>query len=142
MSLCVNVVCPWSFKKTRIDDAGFDIVCTEEKTILLEAGQTRVFSTSLFLSIEKGWYGQLLTRSGMALKGMSVLGGVIDSNYRGEVKVILYNSSSTIQEITPNSRIAQMVFYPVPKVKLNYVSNLSELDTTERGDRGFGSSGI
>ena len=91
------------------------------------------------MAIPEGHAGLIWPRSGMAVKqGVDVFAGVVDSGYRGEVMVCLYNSSSSPVEISKGDRIAQMLIQPVPLVRIAEVSNL---DDTSRGDGGFGSSG-
>ena len=98
--------------------------------------------TGIFLELPNNWEAQVRPRSGIALKhGVTVLNtpGTIDSKYRGELAVILVNFGSNTFSIKKGDRIAQIKFEKVPKVKLNLVSKISL--NTERGDKGFGSSG-
>jgi len=97
--------------------------------------------TGISLEIPKNCEGQVRPRSGFSLKkGVTVLNtpGTIDSSYRGEIGVILYNSDSSPVTIKHGDRIAQIVFSPVLDVKLQEVE---ELSSSDRGNRGFGSSG-
>lgn len=120
---------------------GFDLQANESTVI--EPGQRDLISTGLYLSIPKGYEGQIRPRSGLAINaGITVLNtpGTIDSDYRGEIKIILYNSSTNFTlNINPGDRIAQLVISPIQKVELEEVE---ELDSTERGEGGFGSTGI
>jgi dUTP pyrophosphatase len=98
--------------------------------------------TGLVLAIPQGFEGQVRPRSGLALKnGITVLNapGTIDSDYRGEVKVLLLNTSEEAFEITRGMRIAQIVFARVEQLALQEVSSLDE---TARGSGGFGSTGV
>jgi dUTP pyrophosphatase len=98
--------------------------------------------TGLIFAIPDGFEGQVRPRSGLALKsGITVLNapGTIDSDYRGEVKVILLNTSDETFEIARGMRIAQIVFAPVQQMKLQEVNSLDE---TIRGSGGFGSTGV
>ena len=98
--------------------------------------------TGLSFAIPQGFEGQVRPRSGLALKnGVTVLNapGTIDSDYRGEVKVILVNTSDETFEITRGMRIAQIVFACVEQLKLQEVDTLDE---TVRGSGGFGSTGV
>ena len=97
--------------------------------------------TGLFIEIPVGYEGQVRSRSGLALKnGISVLNspGTIDADYRGEIGVILINLSKEDFEVNPGDRIAQLVFSNVEQA--NWIVSDS-LNTTERGDGGFGSTG-
>lgn len=99
-------------------------------------------STGVCLEIPEGFEGQVRPRSGLAArKAVTVLNapGTIDSDYRGEVKVLLINLGSTPVDIKRGDRVAQLVIAPVTKVKLVEVSSL---DDSERGDGGFGSTGV
>lgn len=84
-------------------------------------------------------YGQIQGRSGLAMRGIGVLGGVIDPNYRGEWKVILINHGPEIIDFEDGSRIAQVVFHRVPSI--NVVTADVAITKTSRGDQGFGSTG-
>ncbi len=98
--------------------------------------------TGLAFAIPQGFEGQVRPRSGLALKsGVTVLNapGTIDSDYRGEVKVILVNTSDEVFEIARGMRIAQIVFARVEQMKLQEVQSLDE---TARGSGGFGSTGV
>jgi dUTP pyrophosphatase len=96
-------------------------------------------STGLAFKIPKGYFGLIKARSSQALKGLEVGGGVIDSGYVGEVKLILYNVKGRGRiEIEKGERVAQILFIPVLTLPLVEVDELSE---TERGNGGFGSTG-
>ena len=100
-----------------------------------------IVPTGIYIEIPKDYEAQVRSRSGLALKkGISVLNspGTIDADYRGEIGVILINSSKTPFEIKPSDRIAQLVFAKI--VKVNW-QNSSNLDETERSSSGFGSTG-
>lgn len=119
--------------------AGCDIH-TSEKT-LVPAGGTTIVPTGLFLEIPKGYECQVRSRSGLAAKlGVTVLNspGTIDSDYRGEVKVIMHNTSKIDCELEKGDRIAQLVFAPVIQVEFDLNEVLTD---TERGAGGFGSTG-
>jgi dUTP pyrophosphatase len=119
--------------------AGCDLVANEE--IVISPGKWTAVGTGLYLEIPKGYVAQVCPRSGLAFKhGISVLNapGIIDSDYRGEVKVILVNHDSLRYTVKKGDRIAQLVFLPVVQVRLKRVENFSE---TERGTGGFGSTG-
>ena len=98
-------------------------------------------STGIFLSIPKDYEIQIRPRSGLAAKkNITVLNtpGTIDSDYRGEIKVILFNHGTSEFEVENETRIAQMILCPVAKAELEEVDNLND---TKRGEGGFGSTG-
>ena len=123
-----------------IGSAGFDFCSIEKK--IIKAGEWELIKTGLAFEIENGYELQVRPRSGLALKnGISVLNspGTIDSDYRGVVCVILINHSKVDFEIEEGDRIAQGVIAKVEQVGFVEVESLSD---TQRGERGFGSSGI
>jgi dUTP pyrophosphatase len=117
-------------------DAGLDLTTVEEGT--LKPGEGRIFKTGLAMAIEPGYVGLIWDRSSMGKRGIKTLGGVIDSGYRGEIGVILWNLSKEDQIIQPGERIAQLLIQSVATPQTEEVANLSE---TDRGAGGFGSSG-
>jgi len=119
--------------------AGCDIVSTEK--YVLQPGERHLFSTGIYLEVPKGYECQIRPRSGLALiSGITVLNapGTIDSDYRGEVKVLLINHGKESVEILQGFRIAQLVFASVKQAKFI----VSDLSNTDRGAGGFGSTGI
>lgn len=119
--------------------AGFDLHSVDEKTI--KAGERDVIKTGLAVALPKGYELQVRPRSGLALKnGITVLNtpGTVDSDYRGELMVILLNSSKEDFVIKKGDRIAQAVIKEILQADFAVVD---ELDSTERGSRGFGSTG-
>ena len=123
--------------------SGMDLHCVWHGTTgcILTPGSRALFSTGISLSIPPGYEGQIRPRSGWALKdGITVLNspGTIDSDYVGEIKVLLINLGHESVEIKRGDRIAQLVIAPVVKAELALVG---ELETSARGDSGFGSSG-
>ncbi len=120
--------------------SGMDLMANVEQTVKLLPGEKKIISTGIMAAIPKQYEIQIRPRSGLAAKnGISVLNtpGTIDSDYRGEIKVILINLGKDIFEIKKNDRIAQMIVCPIIKVKLEEVENLPE---TVRGKGGFGST--
>jgi len=110
-------------------------------SMFIPAGERVQIPTGLAMAIPVGFEGQVRARSGLAWrKGLAVINapGTIDSDYRGEVKVLLVNLSSEEVEIPPGERIAQLVIAPVVQV---VVETVESLETTERGAGGFGSTG-
>jgi len=121
--------------------AGMDIKANIPSAVFLAPLERRLVPTGLFIEIPQGFECQIRPRSGLALKkGVGVLNspGTIDSDYRGEVGVILINLSAEIFEIQPGDRIAQMVFCPI--IQISWVETTT-LDASERGAGGFGSTG-
>jgi dUTP pyrophosphatase len=121
------------------DAAGLDVAAAEELT--LNPGQRQAVGTGFAIEIPRGYEVQVRPRSGLAMKhGITCLNtpGTIDSDYRGEVKVILVNLGQEPFEIRRGERIAQLV--PAPVLRADFVE-ASELSDTERGSGGFGSTG-
>jgi dUTP pyrophosphatase len=121
--------------------AGLDLEAALESALVLEPGQRRLIPTGLCFEIPPGYEGQVRPRSGLALKhgiGMVNAPGTIDSDYRGEVGVLLINHGQEPFEITPGARIAQLVICPVAQAELVEVESLS---ATERAAGGYGSTG-
>jgi dUTP pyrophosphatase len=122
------------------NDGGADLRSNED-TIICAGSQTLVH-TGVHMAIPAGYVGLVCPRSGLALKhDITVMNapGVIDANYRGEVCVILRNMGEQAFEIHEGDRIAQIVFLPYAHMQFEPVN---ELDSSERGEKGFGSSGI
>ena len=121
-------------------DAGLDLCANENVTLL--PNERRLISTGLAVAIPEGYAGFVQPRSGMALKkGLSMANtpGLIDSHYRGELKIVAINLDNEEPiHIGKGERIAQLVIQKVPVVK---VIEVTELDDTDRGTGGFGSSG-
>src|SRR5262245_26452494 len=120
-------------------DAGVDLSACEGT--VLEPGRRAVISTGLAVEIPDGYAGFVLPRSGLAARhGIGVVNspGLIDSGYRGEIRVVLHNSDREAAFVVePGMRVAQLVVAPVASLRLVEVD---ELATSERGARGFGSS--
>ena len=119
--------------------AGLDLVAAEDLT--LAPGARRAVATGFAIAIPEGYEVQVRPRSGLALKhGITCLNtpGTIDSDYRGEVKVILANLGSEPFEVRRGERVAQLV--PAPALRAAF-REVDELDSTERGAGGFGSTG-
>lgn len=122
-----------------MDGAAYD---DERKVILLFSGGRCLVPTGIFTAIPKGYEIQVRPRSGLALKsGITVLNtpGTIDSGYRNEYGVILMNLSDELFEIAQGDRIAQIVLKKVEEIEWNLVT---DLDESERGQTGFGDSGV
>ena len=121
--------------------AGIDVSANIEKEIELKPLERYLVPTGIKLEIPEGFEVQVRPRSGLAFKyGITVLNtpGTIDSDYRGEVKVLLINLSNEIYKIQPNERIGQLILGKVYKLDFDVKDGLSE---TKRGDGGFGHTG-
>lgn len=119
--------------------AGYDLYSSEEAVIPAQ-GQGLV-ATDISIIVPAGTYGRVAPRSGLAVKhGISTGAGVIDADYRGEVKVVLFNHSTKDFEIKKGDRIAQLVLERIVNAEIRQIT-LEELDNTERGAGGFGSTG-
>lgn len=122
--------------------AAYDLYACIDAPITIEPGDTEMIGTGLALQVPKGIAALILARSGMAAKrGLAPANkvGLCDSDYRGEYIVALHNHGKEVQTIYPNDRIAQLMF-----VKHEYAvwEEVNELDETDRGDGGFGSTGF
>ena len=121
--------------------AGMDIRANLEQPVVLQSLERALIPTGLFIELPDGYEAQVRPRSGLAIKqGITCLNtpGTIDSDYRGELKVILINLSKEPQTINHGDRIAQMIVAAVTKAALVLVQ---ELNTTKRGEGGFGHTG-
>ena len=124
----------------RPTDAGLDLRCVEPVSIL--AGGFELVPTGLHLEIPEGYFGLVRDRSSVALKGGVCVAGVIDSSYRGEIKVAMHNLGKEPLKFAAGDRFAQMIVLPHFAItKLSHVSTIDGLSSTERGSGGFGSTG-
>ncbi len=122
--------------------AGMDIRASLDTPITLQPLERIMVPTGLFIELPEGYEAQVRPRSGMAIKqGITCLNspGTVDSDYRGEIKVILINLSNTAQVINSGDRIAQMV---IAKTEQAHLFSVTALTETVRGDGGFGHTGI
>ena len=121
--------------------AGYDLYACLDEAITIAAGETVKVGTGLSIAVPEGYFGAIFARSGLAAKeGLRPANcvGVADSDYRGEYIVALHNDSSVTRTVTPGERIAQLVIMPF--LSINF-EEAQELDATERGEGGFGSTG-
>lgn len=121
-----------------LGNAGFDLYAAE--TVIIQPGCRVLIKTDLAMEIPHGYYGRIADRSGMGYKnGGHVLCGTIDSSYRGNIGVVLYNTDNKVDIIVnKGDRPAQIIFEKYHEANFQEVS---ELGTTERGEKGYGSSG-
>lgn len=127
-------------KAAKVGDVAFDLYSVIDYEI--KPGERYAIPTGIALEIPPGYEGQVRPRSGLALKeGITVLNapGTIDSGYRGEVKTIMINLGDTPFQITKGMRISQLAIRPVPEITFLEVDELSD---TDRGEGGFGSTGV
>lgn len=122
--------------KGSVDAAGYDLYTTESYE--LKIGERKTFKTDISLAIPQGLYGRVAPRSGLAVKkGLDVLAGVIDADYRGEILVALINLGQENVIINSGDKIAQIIFEHYTNHEFNVVD---DLNSTDRGDKGFGST--
>ena len=122
--------------------AGFDIAASLDEPMILKAGERALVPTGLFFEVPVGFEAQVRARSGLAIKhGIGLVNGIgtIDSDYRGEVRVPLINWSSEDFTINDGERIAQVIVTACLQAELEIVEELSD---TERGEGGFGHTGV
>lgn len=122
--------------RAHADDAGLDLYALD--TVTLAPGQGGLARTGVAVAVPQGHVGLVADRSSMAKRGLKTAGGVIDAGYRGELGVLLWNLSAQPQTINAGERLAQLLIMPIVTPA---VSEQSELDDTERGVGGFGSTG-
>ena len=121
--------------------AGWDLYAATDKDTLISAHETVKIGTGIAIAIPESNFGALYARSGLATKkGLRPANccGIIDSDYRGEVIVALHNDTNEPQTVAAGDRIAQLIIQPYEKVDFKVVD---ELNNTDRGDGGFGSTG-
>jgi dUTP pyrophosphatase len=117
--------------------AGLDICSIEN--VVIEPRQRAIARSGLAVAIPHGFYGRVAPRSGLAVKqGLDVLAGVIDSDYRGELCCVLYNTSDVTIELPARSKICQLI---IEKIITPQPTWVNDLDETARGAGGFGSTG-
>lgn len=127
--------------KAHADDACYDLYADESDGVVIPPHQTVKVHTGIAMEISAGYWGAILARSGIATnRGLRPANctGVVDSNYRGEIMVALHNDTGMEQKIDHGERIAQ--FCLIPQFNIEFVE-VEELDYTNRGSGGFGSSG-
>ncbi len=118
-------------------DAGMDLFSCLDLT--LEPGEVRAVPTGIQMAIPPGHVGLVWDKSGISLKGVHRLAGVVDAGYRGEVKVVCINLGREPYEIKAGMKIAQILVQPVAEAS---VEEAADLDDTSRGEGGFGSTGL
>jgi len=137
-------------------DVGWDLKCIEdenfkvlyngpfgnrepEKCVELEPGERYGFKTGIAIQLPEGYHAVIKPRSGLAIKhGVEILAGIIDNSYSGEIIICLKNGGNSPIRISPKDKIAQMLIF---KENEGYFTEVYELRSTDRGDKGFGSTG-
>jgi dUTP pyrophosphatase len=124
--------------RANTNDAGWDLYSTVD--IVIPSKQRKTVNTGIALEMPEHMAGLIWPRSGLSVKqGIDVLAGVVDSGYRGQIMVCLYNTSDEDVIIHIGDRIAQIIFQEVPRVTMEVQNTLG---SSQRGENGFGSSGI
>ena len=132
----------YHLKKATDGSSGFDLLAALPNKVILQPRETKLIPCGFSLQMPFGIEAQVRPRSGIALKNsVTVLNspGTIDADYRGEICVILINHGKSIFEISPGMRIAQLIFMKLPEIEIDITK---ELDETDRGSGGFGSTGV
>lgn len=120
------------------DDAGLDFYSVEE--LIIKPNERAAIRTGIKMEIPSGYVGLVWDKSGLALNsGVKTMAGVVDSGYRGEIKIVLVNLSDKNFEIKNGQKIAQMLIQKIEKAEVEAADNLSG---SERADNGFGSTGL
>ncbi len=119
--------------------SGMDLRADISETLILPPMGRALIDTGISIEMPQGYEAQVRPRSGLSSKGIVVMWGTVDSDYRGQIKVTIINLSNDSFTIAPNERIAQLVFAKVEKVKWELAD---ELTGTQRGSGGFGSTGM
>lgn len=144
MKIQVKKLRPGAILPTRgsVHAAGYDLYACLDADVVIEPGKTAKIGTGLSVAVPEGYFGAVFARSGLALKnGLRPANcvGVCDSDYRGEYIVALHNDSDTPFTVSDGNRIAQLVVMPFLAVEFE---EAEELTQTDRGEGGFGSTGI
>ena len=132
----------YDLKRATDGSAGFDLVAITKSKISIKPSKSKLINCGISIEMPKNFEAQVRPRSGLALKNMvTVLNspGTIDSDYRGEICVILINHSSKIFIVEKGMRVAQIIFLKLPAIKLVKVKKLND---SKRGKAGFGSTGL
>ena len=124
-------------RKGTVGSAGYDLYASAE--CVVPAKGKSIVKTDIAMAIPYGYYGRVAPRSSMAVKHTDIGAGVIDSDYRGEIGVVLFNHAETDLVIKVHDRIAQLI---IEKLGMGDLVEVSELDDTSRGVGGYGSTGV
>lgn len=128
--------------KAHSSDAGFDLFACLATSVgsssFIAPGDRVLISTGLEIAVPEGYYGRVAPRSGLATKGIDIGAGVVDSSYRGELKILVINNGKTTFEVKHGLKIAQLILEKISTI--DKVTVVASLDETERGEGGFGST--
>lgn len=127
-------------KRATVGSAGYDLASIE--ALIIPAYGCAVVPTGVSLSLPPTTYGRVAPRSGLAKRMIDVGAGVIDSDYRGDIAVIMYNHGAKEFSVNAGDRIAQLIIEKIWEYPLTCADQPSDLGSTERGADGFGSTGI
>ena len=135
----VKLIHPDASVPTKADpgSAGYDVSSCEK--VVIEPRTRKLVSTGITAEINKNFYLRVAPRSGLSVLGVDIGAGVIDSSYRGEIKVLVINNNVVEHVFMPGTRIAQLILERCSNAEIEVSSDLS---STSRGDSGFGSTGI
>lgn len=123
--------------------AGLDLTANLEKNMVLVPGKRYLVPTGLHIQLPEGCEAQVRGRSGLAIKnGITAHLGTIDSDYRGDIGVILFNNGESPYIVHDGDRIAQLVIHRYEKAEWEAVENATDLEASERGDGGYGHTGV
>ena len=125
--------------KSYPGSAGYDIFSID--SVRIEPGSRVLVATGISLEVPEYYYVRVAPRSGLSVRGIDVGAGVIDSSYRGEVKVLLINNSKEFYNVQEGDRIAQLIMERCGNADITVLEYYDELSMSERGQNGFGSSG-
>ena len=128
-----------TFTAPRAGDAGYDVYALEAATIT--PGGRALIPTGLHVEIPDGYVGLIKDRSSMAVGGIHTMAGVIDSAYRGELKILLLNTNPAEYSVKVGQKIAQLIVVPYHDSAVEVVEQLEQLSVSDRGQGGFGSTG-
>ena len=117
--------------------AGYDLYADE--SIIIPNGTRALVATNIAMAIPEGYYGDIRPRSSLAVGGIDIGAGVIDSDYRGNIKVLLINNSKSAFTVNPGDRVAQLIVKQIFTDPI--IESIEPLSTTDRGTGGFGSTG-
>lgn len=141
MKINIKKLEPEAIIPTKGSDAAAGVDLYAPRALVIHPGSNGVINTGLAIEIPDGYFGAIFARSGMSTrKGLRPANcvGVIDSDYRGEIIVVLHNDTDIIRPVQEGDRIAQLVILPYEKIEF---SEVEKLTNTERADGGFGSTG-
>jgi len=137
VKLCKNSILP---TKGSIGAAGSDLYAfVENGNIDIQPGDRKLINTGIQLCIPSWCYARIAPRSGLAVKGIDISAGVVDSDFRGEIHVLVVNNSKKVFTVKHGDRIAQMI---LEKIIHPVFVETEFLDSTDRGESGFGSTGV